>query len=94
MIYGNRKGFVWNSQKIGGGGAVDFLCRVDGLSFPKAVEAIIGERAAEYKVAPEYEPVAHIGKLTLPNEPSENIAEFLRTYRKQEEYLQKLLRIL
>ena len=66
MVYGNRKGFVWNSQKIGGGGAIDFLCRVDGLSFPKAVEAIIGEQAAEYKAAPEYEPMAHIGKLVLP----------------------------
>lgn len=66
MVYGNRKGFVWNSQKIGGGGAIDFLCRVDGLSFPKAVEAIIGERAAEYRAAPKYEPMAHIGKLVLP----------------------------
>lgn len=84
MVYGNRKGFVWNSQKIGGGGAIDFLCRVDGLSFPKAVEAIIGEQAAEYKAAPEYEPMAHIGKLVLPERAEGKYSRVLHIYLKQE----------
>ena len=65
MIYGDRKGFVWNSRDISGGDAIDLLRKVEGKSFPEAVEAIIGETAAvSFKPAPKYRPQA--GKLVLP----------------------------
>ena len=38
MIYGDRKGFVWNSRDISGGDAIDLLRKVEGKSFPEAVE--------------------------------------------------------
>lgn len=65
MIYADRKGFVWNSQNISGGDTIDFLRKVEGMSFPDAIEAIIGESAAiAYTPAPDYIPKA--GKLILP----------------------------
>ena len=55
VIYSDRKGFVWNSQNISGGDTIDFLRKVEGKSFPEAVETIIGESAAvTYTPAPKY----------------------------------------
>ena len=65
VIYGDRKGFVWNSQNISGGDTIDFLRKVEGKSFPEAIEAITGESAAfTYKSAPKYK--AEAGQLALP----------------------------
>lgn len=66
IVCGDRKSFFWNSKNIRGGGAVDFLQRIEGMSFPEAVEAVIGERVAEYKPAPEREAAKTAGKLVLP----------------------------
>lgn len=63
IVCGDRKSFFWNSKNIRGGGAVDFLQRIEGMSFP---EAVIGERAAEYKPAPKREAAKTAGKLVLP----------------------------
>ncbi|MDD6489350.1 MAG: DUF3991 domain-containing protein [Clostridia bacterium] len=57
VVYADRKGFVWNSRSISGGDTIDFLRKVEGKSFPEAVEAIVGEAAAvTYKPAPKYKP--------------------------------------
>lgn len=65
VVYADRKGFVWNSQNISGGDTIDFLRKVEGKSFPEAVETIIGETAAvTYKPAPTYKSQA--GQLVLP----------------------------
>ena len=65
VVYADRKGFVWNSQNISGGDTIDFLRKVEGKSFPEAVETIIGESAAmTYKPAPKYK--AEAGRLVLP----------------------------
>lgn len=65
IVYPDRKGFVWNSQNISGGDTIDFLRKVEGKSFPEAVETIIGETAAvTYKPAPTYKSQA--GQLVLP----------------------------
>jgi hypothetical protein len=65
MIYTDRQGFVWNSQNISGGDTIDFLRKIEGMSFPEAIEAIIGESAViEYTPAPDYIPKA--GQLVLP----------------------------
>ncbi len=45
VVYADRKGFVWNSKNISGGDTIDFLCKVEGKSFPEAIETIIGESA-------------------------------------------------
>ena len=56
---------MWNSQNISGGDTIDFLRKVEGKSFPEAVETIIGESAAmTYKPAPKYK--AEAGQLVLP----------------------------
>ncbi len=65
VIYSDRKGFVWNSQNISGGDTIDFLRKVEGKSFPDAIETIIGENAAvTYTPAPKYK--AEVGQLVLP----------------------------
>ena len=65
VVYADRKGFVWNSQNISGGDTIDFLRKVEGKSFPEAVETIIGESAAvTYTSAPKYKSEA--GQLELP----------------------------
>lgn len=61
VVYGDRRGFVWNSRNISGGDTIDFMRKVEGKSFPEAVEAIIGERAVTYVPAPKY-------KATVPDE--------------------------
>ena len=62
VIYGDRQGFVWNSMNIQGGDAIDFLHKVEGLSFPDAVETLIGENAAIVKKDTPPSP----GKLIIP----------------------------
>ena len=65
VVYADRKGFVWNSQNISGGDTIDFLRKVEGKSFPDAIETIIGESAAvAYTPAPKYKSEA--GQLELP----------------------------
>ena len=65
VVYADRKGFVWNSQNISGGDTIDFLRKVEGKSFPEAIETIIGESAAvTYTPAPKYK--AEAGQLELP----------------------------
>ena len=65
VVYADRKGFVWNSQNISGGDTIDFLRKVEGKSFPEAIETIIGESAAvSYTPAPKYK--AEAGQLELP----------------------------
>ena len=65
VVYEDRKGFVWNSRNISGGDTIDFLRKVEGKTFPEAVETIIGEGAAvTYTPAPKYKPEA--GQLVLP----------------------------
>ena len=46
VVYPDRKGFVWNSRNISGGDTIDFVRKVEGKSYPEAIEAIIGEKAA------------------------------------------------
>lgn len=65
IVYADRKGFVWNSRNISGGDTIDFLRKVEGKSYPEAIEVIIGEAAAVVcKPAPVYKSEA--GKLVLP----------------------------
>ena len=65
VVYPDRKGFVWNSRNISGGDTIDFVRKVEGKSYPEAIEAIIGETAsAVYQPAPTYKSQA--GKLVLP----------------------------
>ena len=65
VVYADRKGFVWNSLNISGGDTIDFLRKVEGKSFPEAIETIIGESAAvTYSPAPKYKTEA--GQLELP----------------------------
>ena len=65
IVYADRQGFVWNSRNISGGDTIDFLRKVEGKSYPEAIETIIGESAAvAYTPAPEYKSEA--GKLVLP----------------------------
>lgn len=56
---------MWKSRNISGGDTIDFLRKVEGKSFPEAVEAITGETAPVVcKPAPKYRSEA--GKLILP----------------------------
>ena len=65
LVYADRHGFVWNSRNISGGDTIDFLRKVEGKSFPEAVEAITGETAPVVcQLAPVYRSEA--GKLVLP----------------------------
>ena len=65
VVYPDRKGFVWNSRNISGGDTIDFVRKVEGKSYPEAIEAIIGEKAAAVcQSAPTYKSQA--GKLVLP----------------------------
>ena len=65
IVYADRKGFVWNSQNISGGDTIDFLRKVEGKTFPEAVETIIGEKTPVVcPPAPEYHSKA--GQLVLP----------------------------
>ena len=65
VVYPDRKGFVWNSQNISGGDTIDFLRKVEGKSFPEAIEAIIGEHlTSKYVSAPKYKPESE--QLVLP----------------------------
>ena len=65
LVYADRQGFVWNSRNISGGDTIDFLRKVEGKSFPEAVEAITGETApVACQPAPVYRSEA--GKLVLP----------------------------
>ena len=65
IVYADRKGFVWNSRNISGGDTIDFVRKVEGKSYPEAIEAIIGEKAAAVcQSAPTYKSQA--GKLVLP----------------------------
>ena len=55
VVYPDRKGFVWNSQNIAGGDTIDFLRKVEGKSFPEAIETIVGEKlSGKYTPAPKY----------------------------------------
>ena len=65
LVYADRQGFVWNSRNISGGDTIDFLRKVEGKTFPEAVEAITGETApVACHPAPIYRSEA--GKLVLP----------------------------
>ena len=65
LVYADRQGFVWNSRNISGGDTIDFLRKVEGKTFPEAVEAITGETApVACQPAPVYRSEA--GKLVLP----------------------------
>lgn len=65
VVYNDRKGFVWNSHNISGGDTIDFLRKVEGKSFPEAVEIIVGKAAViTYKPAPKYK--SESGHLVLP----------------------------
>ena len=65
LVYADRQGFVWNSRNISGGDTIDFLRKVEGKTFPEAVEAITGEAAPVVcQPAPAYK--SEPGKLILP----------------------------
>ena len=50
VVYPDRKGFVWNSQNIAGGDTIDFLRKIEGKSFPEAIETIVGEKLSGFCV--------------------------------------------
>lgn len=35
--------WYWHSRKLGGGNAIDYLCRVEKMSFPAAIEILLGK---------------------------------------------------
>lgn len=43
-LYVNQDGRKWNwfSKQVGGGNAIDYLCKVEGMKFPAAMEVLIG----------------------------------------------------
>ena len=64
VVYADRKGFVWNSRNISGGGTIDFLRKVEGKTFPEAVGTILNESVSVSSAPQFYKPES--GKLILP----------------------------
>ena len=63
--------WCWWSRNIGGTNALDYLTRVEGLSFLDAVQRILGEPP---RVPPKSEPIAPLPKteFTLPPKHADN----------------------
>ena len=59
VVYPDRKGFVWNSRNISGGDTIDFVRKVEGKSYPEAIELddLYDQLTSEAKDA-EYDPDA------------------------------------
>lgn len=54
MVRPDRKGWYWNSKAVGGANAIDYLCKIHGLSFAAACGVILnqsGELHIAYKQA-------------------------------------------
>ncbi|MFI3254483.1 MAG: DUF3991 domain-containing protein [Eubacteriales bacterium] len=55
-IASDCKSWAWHSQDLFGHGAISFVMKVEGLSFPRAVEEIMGYSACHAPIYKEPEP--------------------------------------
>lgn len=75
VIYPDRRGFVWNSKKIVGSSAIDWLMKVESMKFTDAVKELIGNQ--DFHIAAPQAPNKKAKKLVLPK-PIE--AEYKRIF--------------
>lgn len=75
VIYPDRRGFVWNSKKIVGSSALDWLMKIENMKFIDAVKELIGNQ--DFHIAAPQAPNKEAKKLVLPK-PIE--AEYKRVF--------------
>ncbi|MEG0614203.1 MAG: DUF3991 and toprim domain-containing protein [Oscillospiraceae bacterium] len=52
VIQPDRRGWYWNSQKIGGDNAIAYCQKMKGMTFPEALKTLVGNGSEHIKKAP------------------------------------------
>lgn len=69
VINSDRRGYHWNSQDLHGSGAISFLMKYERMSYPEAIEELIGADFTSAPIVQHTEKKIHTGEyetVTLP----------------------------